>query len=74
MTKLTYCPDRGDYYLDSWMAAVIVGNKALLQQKEGKRMRLAVLTGTRVSEVQVGTMHKLGNAEYLASSKGWVEE
>lgn len=74
MSKLEYCETRGDYFLDAWLAVVIVGNKALLQQKEAKRMRMAVLTGTKVAEVQVGTTYKLGNLGYRASSKGWVEE
>ncbi len=74
MSKLEYCPERGDYYLDQWLAAVIVGNKALLQQKDGKKFRMAILTGTRVQEVQVGTVYKLGNLGYRASSKGWTEE
>jgi hypothetical protein len=74
MTKLLYCEERGDYYLDNWLAVAIIANKALLQQKEGKKFRMAILTGTRVSEVQIGTIFKLGNAEYRASTKGWVEE
>jgi len=52
MTKLLYCEERGDYYLDNWLAVAIIANKALLQQKEGKKFRMAILTGTRVSEVQ----------------------
>ena len=74
MSKLEYCHERGDYYLDSWLAVAIVGNKALLQQREGKKFRMAVLTGTRITEVQVGTVQKFGNLGYRASSKGWVEE
>jgi len=64
----------GGLALDNWLAVAIIANKALLQQKEGKKFRMAILTGTRVSEVQVGTVFKLGNAEYRASTKGWVEE
>lgn len=74
MTKLEYCPEKGDYYLDNWLAVVIVGNRALLQQREAKKIRVAVLTGTRVTEVQIGNVQKFGNLGYRASSKGWVEE
>lgn len=70
MSKLEYCDERHDYFVDDWKAEVILGAKALLQKKEGKKIVHATLTGGRITEQKVGATQDCGGP-FTATSKGW---
>ena len=71
MSALAYCEKRHDYFVDDWLAAAILGNRALLQKKDGKRMTHATFTMGRITEVKTGCQQNLGGP-FTATSKGWV--
>jgi hypothetical protein len=75
MTKLFYCDERGDYFVEEWLAVVIVGTKALLQRRIGKKVHCATFYSGRITEVPTGSIQKLSGLRWRASaSSGWVEE
>lgn len=71
MSHLAYCDKRGDYFFDDWSVAVVLGNRALLQKKDVKRMTHATLNQGRITEVKTGCQQYLGGP-FVATSKGWV--
>jgi hypothetical protein len=75
MLKLEYDEERHDYFVEGYLAQVIIGNKALLQVKEGRKFKCAVLGNGRITEVPTGSVTTLSGAKWRASaSSGWVEE
>jgi hypothetical protein len=52
------------------LVAVVVGTKALLQKKDGKRTQHATFVGGRVTEQRVGAKQDCGGP-FIATSKGW---
>ena len=70
---LEYCHERGDYYVDDWLAAVVVGPKALLQKRIGKKVACATLYKGRITPVVTGTVDTLAGLKWRAASTGWVE-
>jgi hypothetical protein len=75
MTKLEYDDEKHDYFVQGYLAAVIVGSKALLHIREGRKFKCAVLGNGRITEVATGSVTTLSGAKWRASaSSGWVEE
>jgi hypothetical protein len=75
MLKLEYDEEQQDYFVQGYLAAVIVGSKALLQAKEGRKFKCAILGNGRITEVGTGSVTTLSGAKWRASaSSGWVEE
>jgi hypothetical protein len=72
MVKLTYCKEKQDYFVDDWLVAAVLGTKALLQKKDGKKMLVATLEGGRTTEQKIGAKVTLGTSKLVASSRGWV--
>ncbi len=71
MGSLTFNKEKGDYFVDDWLAVCVVGRKALMQKREGKKMRVGVFERGNVSERVIGSRENLGGP-FRATSKGWV--
>lgn len=71
MSTLTYCDNRHDYYVDDWLVASVMGAKALLQKRDGKKILLATFAGGRVTEQKIGSTQDCGGP-FMGTSKGWV--
>lgn len=71
MSKLIYCDKRHDYFVDDWMVEVVLGTKALLQKKDGKKVIHATFSGGRITEQKVGATQDCGGP-FRATSRGWV--
>jgi hypothetical protein len=74
MGKLFYCDERGDYFVEEWLAVVIVGTKALLQRRIGKKFHCATFYSDRITEVPTGSIQKLSGLRWRAASSGWTED
>jgi hypothetical protein len=74
MPRLEYDDERGDYFAEEWLAVVVVGTKALLQKRIGKKVQCATLSGERITEVPTGNIQKLSGLRWRAASSGWAED
>lgn len=74
MSRLEYDDERGDYFVEDWLAVVIVGTKALLQRRIGKKVHCATLAGSRITEVPTGNIQTVSGLKWRAASSGWTED
>lgn len=70
MGQLVYDEKKADYFVDDWLAVCVLGPKALVQKRDGKKMRMGVFERGVVNERAVGTNESLGGP-FRATSKGW---
>ena len=74
MLKLEYDDAQGDYFCEGYLAQVILGSKALLQMRVGKKFKCALMSNGRITEVSIGSVTTLGGTKWRASgTSGWVE-
>jgi hypothetical protein len=71
--KLEYNEDSGEYEVDKWTAACILGPVALVHIRSGKTFRCGVFRNGVIREVKTGSREKL-SGPWAATSKGWKLE
>lgn len=70
MGQLIYNSTKGDFFVDDWLAICVVGPKALVQKRDGKKMVCGVFERGKVSERSVGANENLGGP-FRSTTKGW---